>query len=207
MLINHILTALTVFSGVSNHLLPRQDACSAECAVAINSTVSCATSPDPYCGCTALVPSAPNCTQCLSTSNTTLLGFLNSSALNFLVAICNCQIPSCRDLILAEKACALKNESNPTCTCPATAKDGPDCYVCIKQNDPAVAQSLDGLVGYCQSLVNATPSGSSTPSGSASATAGASASASSGQTFTSGTTVVASTSAWVVLLLLSFIMI
>src|SRR5579859_2212496 len=181
MFISDILTVLTTFSGVNHPLLSRQ-ACSAECAIAINSTVSCATSPDPYCGCADLVSSAPNCTQCLSASNTTLLGFLNSSSLHFLVAVCNCQIPSCRDLILAEKACALKNESNPTCTCPATAKDGPDCYPCIKQQDPSVAQSLDGLVGYCQSLVNM----STSASGSASSGSGtASASASSTATFSS----------------------
>jgi hypothetical protein len=201
MLVNHILTALTAFSGVNNQLLSRQEACSAECAVAINSTVSCATSPDPYCGCTELVPSAGNCSQCLTASNTTLLGFLNSSSLDFLVAVCNCQIPSCRDLILAEKACALKNESNPTCTCPATARDGPDCYVCIKKNDPAVAQSLDGLVGYCQSLINSTPSGSSLPSRSATA------SGNSMPTFTSGATAVAVTSTWVVFILFAFILI
>src|SRR5438045_463058 len=204
MLVTNFISAMAAFSGLSNPLLSRREACTAECAVALNATVSCGTSPDPYCGCTDLVPSAPNCTQCLTTSNVTLLGFLNTSSLNFLVAVCNCQIPSCRDLILAEKACALKNQSNPTCTCPATAKDGPDCYPCIKQQDPSVAQSLDGLVGYCQSLVNANTSASGSASG---GSATASASASSTATFSSDAVAITSTSAWITFLFLSFIVI
>lgn len=205
MLFTNFITAMTAFSGMNNHhLLSRQDACTTECAVALNATVSCGPSPDPYCGCADLVPSAPNCTQCLTASNTTLLGFLNSSALNFLVAVCNCQIPSCRDLILAEKACALKNQSNPMCTCPATAKDGPDCYPCLKQQDPALAQSLDGLVGYCQSLVNASTSASASASSGGSATASASASSTA---FSSDAVAITSTSAWIMFLFLSFILI
>ena len=60
MLVTNFISAMAAFSGLSNPLLSRQEACTAECAVALNATVSCGTSPDPYCGCTDLVPSAPN---------------------------------------------------------------------------------------------------------------------------------------------------
>lgn len=155
------------------HLFPRQAGssstpCMTECAAAINATTSCATSPDPYCGCTDWLSSG-TCDTCLAQTNVTLLGFLNTTFADFIEAVCKCQRDTCRDLILAEKQCALQNASDSTCPCPATLRDAGDCYACLKLNDPGVAPALDARVAFCESVANA--SGSATVSGSAGATA------------------------------------
>jgi hypothetical protein len=69
----------------------------------------------------------------------------------------------------------LTNASDTTCACAATLRDAPDCYPCVKQNDPSIGPSLDARVAYCQSLNMSTASGSSAPSHSASVTASQSA--------------------------------
>ena len=140
-----------------------------ECAAAANATTFCATNPDPYCGCTDWLSSG-SCDTCLAQTNVTLLGFLNTTFANFIEAVCKCQRDSCRDLILAEKQCALQNASDPSCPCPAALRDAGDCYACIKLKDPGVAPALDAFVAFCEAAV-ANGSGSATVSASAGATA------------------------------------
>lgn len=168
----YISFLLTIFSinAVFAQLTERQTSnqtCVAECAVAINQTTSCATSPDPFCGCSDFVAAAPSCNGCLSSNNVTLLGFINTTYIDFLFAVCKCQLDSCRDLILVEKQCAITNATDAICACAATLKDSPNCYPCLKQNlngDQLAAEGLDARVAFCQA---ATPT--ATTSGSASA--------------------------------------
>lgn len=164
-----IFSINVVFAQLTQRQTSNQT-CLAECAVAINQTASCATSPDPYCGCSDFIAVAPSCNDCLSSNNVTLLGFINTTYIDFIFAACKCQLDSCRDLILVEKQCAIANASDATCACAATLKDSPDCYPCLMQNsngDQLVAQGLDARVAFCQAATNSSPT--ATPSGSASA--------------------------------------
>jgi len=177
----------------SNALLPRQagsGVCMTECATQINVTTSCVTSTDAFCGCAQWLLSATTCNNCLMQNNATLLGFLDTTYVQFLTAVCQCQIPSCQDLILKEKQCTLMNANDTTCACPATLKDAPACYHCVKQNDPSVGPSLDARVAFCQA---ANISSTSSPSGSAAASQSAL------PTFASGSSILGvPISAWIV---------
>ena len=149
--------------------------CTAECATSLNATLSCETVADPFCGCSDFLAGAPTCRDCLANTNTTLIGFFNASYVNFIVGVCNCQRPSCGDLINVEKECALADPNNQACHCPATLVDGPDCYGCLKGfiNDTFVLNGLDATLAFCQqALSNSSSSTSSAyagPSSSASA--------------------------------------
>ena len=173
LLLSLAISAVTAFDD-SSHLEARQTSnttCLAECAVPLNITQTCPTNPDPYCGCSDLIPAAPGCKSCLITANVTLLGFLSPPYIDFSVAVCECQIPTCRDLILAERACAVSNPNDTACACPATLKDAPVCYGCLKNNtnDTIVNAGLDARVAFCQA--NASSSASASASATASQTA------------------------------------
>ena len=156
-------------------LLERQSSnCTEECAESLNATLSCATAPDPFCGCSDFLAGAPSCKECLTGNNVTLVGFFNSTYVEFIQAVCHCQRPSCGNLTQAEKECTVENSTDPFCTCPATQKYAPDCYACLKQqtNDPIIVSGFNARESICNV---------SSPSASASAFS----SASSVPTFTS----------------------
>jgi hypothetical protein len=118
---------------------------------------------DPQCttSCTQFVPAAPGCSDCLLKENTTLLGFINPPYLAFIVAVCKCQIPTCRDLTLAEKQCQVTNPNDTTCACPATLKDAPECYKCLEANEPSLAGPLGQRVALCNGTSSSTTTNSS----------------------------------------------
>jgi hypothetical protein len=165
-------------------------ACTAECTVSLNETTSCATSADPFCGCANFLSGAPTCRDCLASTNTTFIGFFNASYVDFIIGVCNCQRPSCGNLTNVEKECELNAPADPTCNCPATVVNGPDCYGCLKifVNDTFVLNSLDSQLAFCQSVENNSSSPSASASSSTSATAMVS--QSSVPTHASGTTAV-----------------
>jgi hypothetical protein len=170
---------LTMGRTSGHELLQRQSSnCTEECAVSVNATLTCAPSPDPFCGCSDFLSGAPGCKQCLTSNNVTLVGFFNSTYVEFIQAVCNCQLPSCGNLTLAEKQCAAENSTDPFCTCPATRMYAPVCYACLEQNinDPIIVAGLNERESLCN-VSTASPSGPATPSGSAGP--------SSGPTFTS----------------------
>ena len=146
--------------------------CTTECAMSLNATISCETAIDPFCGCSDFLAGAPSCRTCLISTNTTLIGFFNSSYVNFIIGVCNCQRPSCGNLTDVEKECAVTDPNNQTCRCPATVVDGPDCYGCLKGfiNDTFVLNGLDQTLAFCEQAVNGS-SGNSSASASASASA------------------------------------
>jgi hypothetical protein len=163
----------TVF-GEDSILVSRQSAnqsCTAECGISLNSTLTCVSSPDPFCHCSDFLSGAQACSICLNATNTTLNGFFSASYVNFIIGTCNCQIPSCGNLTIAEKTCQTSSPNDPNCHCPATVQDGPVCYACLKEHitDPFVLAGLDANLAQCLSVVNnastpATPSGSATSS-------------------------------------------
>src|SRR5271170_6860261 len=173
-LFGFLACALTTVFGEDSILISRQAAnqsCSTECGVSLNATLTCISSPDPFCHCSDFLSGAAACSTCLNDTNTTLDGFFNVSYVNFIVGTCNCQIPTCGNLTLAEKACQISSPSDPNCRCPATVQDGPVCYACLKEHitDPFVLAGLDANLAQCQSVVknastSATPSGSATSS-------------------------------------------
>lgn len=154
--------------------------CVSECAVLLGAVANCTTSPDPFCGCSQLLPAAGPCKTCLQQTNTTIGGVLNALTVAEAVVLCNCQNPSCGDLILASRQCQATQPTNPNCVCPAIVKDT-DCYTCLEANDTSIADSLRGDVSRCKSVLS---SASASPS-SASATSSSKASASSSPTPTS----------------------
>src|SRR5271156_908869 len=155
--------------------------CTTECAMSLNATLSCETAIDPFCGCPDFLAGAPTCRDCLANTNTTLIGFFNSSYVNFIVGVCNCQRPSCANLTNVEKECAISDPNNQTCRCPATVADGPDCYGCLKGfiNDTFVLNGLDETLAFCEQAVNNSASITSSASAFASASQSPSASATS----------------------------
>src|SRR5271170_8274837 len=170
-LLGFLACAIAVF-GEDFILVSRQGAnqsCINECALSLNSTLTCVSSPDPFCHCSDFLSGAQACSTCLNDTNSTFDGFFNASYVNFIVGVCNCQIPTCGNLTLAEKACQVSSPSDPNCPCPATVQDGPVCYACLKEHitDPFVLAGIDANLAYCQSVVNNNASTSATPSGSA----------------------------------------
>ena len=169
-----VCTATGVF-GDNSVLVSRQatnQTCTTECGISLNSTLTCISSPDPFCHCSDFLSGAQACSTCLNNTDTTLDGFFNASYVNFIVGVCNCQIPTCGNLTLAEKACQVSSPSDPNCVCPATVEDGPVCYACLKQHitDPFVLGGIDANLARCQATVS-----------NASTSAGTSASATSSQ--------------------------
>ena len=182
MLLSLTLTTLPLVNAFLSHhgiLLPRQNSttegpCMTECAAQLNATTACVPSTDAFCGCTDWLATESTCNTCLTNSNATLLGFLNSTYVNFITAVCHCQLPTCSDLTLVLKACTLQN-ANETCGCAAVLKDAPECYACLAKNDPEVKPALDARVALCQAYLNVNASSMPSQSGSASATASQSA--------------------------------
>src|SRR5271169_3397864 len=167
-----LVCAVTAVFGDNSVLVSRQAAnqsCTTECGISLNSTLTCLSSPDPFCHCSDFLSGAAACSTCLNDTNTTLDGFFNASYVNFIVGVCNCQIPTCGNLTLAEKACQVSSPSDPNCPCPATVQDGQVCYACLKEHitDPFVLAGIDANLAYCQSVVTKT-NASAAPSGSAS---------------------------------------
>src|SRR5271169_2261738 len=166
-----LVCAVTAVFGDNSVLVSRQAAnqsCTTECGISLNSTLTCLSSPDPFCHCSDFLSGAAACSTCLNDTNTTLDGFFNASYVNFIVGVCNCQIPTCGNLTLAEKACGVSSPSDPNCVCPATVQDGPVCYACLKQHitDPFVLGGIDASLARCQAAVS-NASTSPSPSGSA----------------------------------------
>ena len=171
-LFGFLACALTTVFGEDSILISRQAAnqsCSTECGVSLNATLTCISSPDPFCHCPDFLSGAQACSTCLIDTNTTFDGFFNASYVNFIVGACNCQIPTCGNLTLAEKSCQASRPSDPNCPCPATVQDGPLCYACLKEHitDSLVLAGIDANLARCQ-LVVINASTSATPSGSAS---------------------------------------
>jgi hypothetical protein len=164
----------TAAFGDDSVLVTRQNtnqSCTTECGISLNSTLTCISSPDPFCHCSDFLSGAQACSTCLNGTNTTFDGFFNISYVNFIIGVCNCQIPTCGNLTLAEKACQVSSPSDPNCVCPATVQDGPVCYACLKQHitDPFVLGGIDANLARCQAAVSnastsARPSGSATSS-------------------------------------------
>ena len=170
-LIRFLLSAAAIVLGETSNLVSRQavnQSCTSECGLSLNSTLTCVSSPDPYCHCSDFLTGSQACSTCLNETNTTFDGFFNASYVNFIVGVCSCQIPECGNLTLVEKQCQLSKPNDPTCRCPATVQYGPVCYDCLKQHitDPFVINGIDATLAFCQSTVmNA--SSSAKPSGSA----------------------------------------
>jgi hypothetical protein len=172
--LSFLVCAVSTVFGEDSILVSRQSAnqsCTTECGISLNSTLTCMSSPDPFCHCSDFLSGAQACSSCLNATNTTLDGFFDASYVNFIIGVCNCQIPTCGNLTIAEKTCQVSSPSDPNCACPATVQDGPVCYACLKEHitDPFVLSGLDANLAHCQSVVNnastsATPSGSATSS-------------------------------------------
>jgi len=169
-----LVSVATAISRDDSVLVSRQagnQSCATECQISLNSTLTCVSSPDPFCHCADFLGGAQACSTCLNDTNTTLDGFFNTSYVNFIVGVCNCQIPTCGNLTLAEKSCQVSSPNDPNCACPATAQDGPVCYACLRQHitDPFVLSGIDANLAHCQAVVpsantSTAPSGSATSS-------------------------------------------
>ena len=165
-------TALGSISGrnsLKSLIVARQktDPCTAECAIPLGVVANCSTTPDPFCGCPEFVPAAGPCKTCLAQTNSTIGGIVSALFVAEAVVLCNCQGPSCGDLILSSRQCQATDPTNPNCTCPAIVRDT-DCYTCMETNDTSIADTLRGDVSRCQAVLSQAPP-SSAPSSKASA--------------------------------------
>jgi hypothetical protein len=160
-------SALGSISAFKSTIVVRQatDPCDTACAIPLNVVANCSTSPDPFCGCSQLLAAAGPCKTCLTQTNSTAGGILNALAIAEAVVICNCQGPSCGDLLLSSRQCQATDPTNPNCTCPAIVK-ATDCYACLEANDTSIAPTLRGDVSRCQAVLSEASS-SSTPSSTA----------------------------------------
>jgi hypothetical protein len=164
------ITGVTALGSISPPIIVRQttDPCTSECAIPLSVVANCSTSPDPFCGCGQFVPAAGPCKTCLAQSNSTIGGVVNAVFVAEAVVLCNCQSPSCGDLILSSRQCQATDPTNANCTCPAIVRDT-DCYTCMEANDSSIADILRGDVSHCQAILSEI-SPSSAPSSKASAT-------------------------------------
>ena len=150
------------------------DPCASQCAIPLGVLANCSTSSNPFCGCSQFVPAAGPCETCLAQTNSTVGGVLNALFVAEAVVICNCQGPSCGDLVLSSRQCQATDPTNPYCTCPAIVRDT-DCYACMEANDTSIADTLRGDVSRCQTYfsqqsASATSSSSVSPTASPSVT-------------------------------------
>ena len=175
------LGSISARSSFNSPIVVRQttDPCAAECTIPLNVVANCSTSPDPFCGCSQFVPAAGPCETCLAQTNTTIGGIVNALFIAEAVVLCNCQSPSCGDLILSSRQCQATDPTNPNCTCPAIVKDT-DCYTCMETNDTSIAPTLRADVSRCQAFLS-----EASPSTAPSSTASASPSSSGLPVFTS----------------------
>lgn len=172
------ITSATALGSISprdpfNSLIVRgaTDPCTSDCAIPLGIVANCSTSPDPFCGCPQFVPAAGPCKTCLASTNSTIGGIVNALFVAEAVVLCNCQGPSCGDLILSSRNCQATDPTNPNCTCPAIVRDT-DCYKCMEANDTSIADTLRKDVSSCQAVLSqASPS--ATPSLKASASSSA----------------------------------
>ena len=164
------ITGVTALGSISPPIIVRQttDPCTSECAIPLSVVANCSTSPDPFRGCGQFVPAAGPCKTCLAQSNSTIGGVVNAVFVAEAVVLCNCQSPSCGDLILSSRQCQATDPTNPNCTCPAIVRDT-DCYTCMEANDSSIADMLRGDVSHCQAILSEI-SPSSAPSSKTSAT-------------------------------------
>lgn len=164
------ITGVTALGSISPPIIVRQttDPCTSECAIPLSVVANCSTSLDPFCGCGQFVPAAGPCKTCLAQSNSTIGGVVNAVFVAEAVVLCNCQSPSCGDLILSSRQCQATDPTNPNCTCPAIVRDT-DCYTCMEANDSSIADMLRGDVSHCQEILSEI-SPSSAPSSKTSAT-------------------------------------
>lgn len=142
--------------------------CATECSVPLSVVANCSTSADPFCGCSQFVPAAGSCETCLAQTNTTIGGIVDALFIAEAVVLCNCQSPSCGDLILSARQCQATDPTNTNCTCPAVVKET-DCYTCMETNDTSIAAALRADVSRCKAFLSeASPSSTASASPSSS---------------------------------------
>lgn len=141
--------------------------CATNCTVPLQLLASCATNPDPFCGCTDFLPVAQTCGDCLELTNTTLDVRVNADFIFEAILLCSCQLPSCGNIILTSRNCTVANNSSPNCTCPAIV-NATDCYTCLENEGqskaPSLLGKLQGDISRCKAYLSTNASGSATAS-------------------------------------------